>query len=262
MKKLQIIGVGTRRFSQMTLEALEALKQSDCVCFIEVSKEQIRQYLDSDIKLVDLHNDYHSDRRDIENYKSMIKSIIKEVALHNTTSVVVAGHPRLGVFITSALEQWCQNKEIDFNCFEGISSFDVMSNMNQTDILENGTALVDINRALLFDYQLNTQVDHYFYHVCSVANPITAFDNAGSSNNLSLLVAYLKQNYPGNHDIYLLKASVSADLSQNQKVRLQINEIQAFAEFIDFSTTLFVPALPIKVMNQQVLATMQLAQQA
>lgn len=256
MKKLQLIGVGTRRFSQITLEALEALRNSDSVCYIEVSKEQIKQYLNKEVCFVDLHNDYLSTRLDVENYKSMLKSTISQLKTHDTVSVVVAGHPRLGVFITSALEVWCHNNNVEFTCFEGISSFDVMANINRVDILENGTALIDINRALLFDYELNTNLDYYIYHVCSVANQITAFDDPAKGNNVNMLETYLLSHYPPEHKVYLIKASTSSDLKLNQKLCFQINELHANKNLIDFSTTLFVPALKKERMNKEILKKM------
>ena len=256
MKKLQIVGLGTRRFSQITLEALEALQKSESVCFIEVSKQQISEYLGGNVSLVDLHTDYLPTRLDVENYKAMIRTIVSQVSLHNTGSVAVAGHPRLGVFITAALEKWCEQNDVIFNCYEGISSFDVMANINQVDILENGTSLVDINRALLYDYKLNASLDHYFYHVCSVLNPVASYDNPSKGNNVNLLESYLLQFYPAGHNVYLIKASNSSDISLNQKISLQVKELQAYASAIDFSTTLFVPALKNRIINERIFKKM------
>ncbi|WP_413287562.1 SAM-dependent methyltransferase [Bdellovibrio sp. HCB337] len=258
MKNLNIVGIGTKRFSQITLESLEVLKSSEAICFIETSEELLKQYLPNTPKLVNLDPYYKTDRTDLENYKDMMKTILKTLDSHNNISFIVAGHPRLGVFLTKALETWGQAKNISVRVYEGISSFDVMANTLQLDILENGTSIVDVNRALLFEHKLNTQCDHFFYHVCSVANPVADYLGQHGGNRLDLLKNYLLNFYNQEHSIYLVKAANSSRES-SQAIPYRLRDLDQLSEMIDFSTTLFIPAQKSSETNEEIMQIMKKA---
>ncbi len=258
MKKLNILGIGTKRFTQITLEALAQIQASKAICFIETSEAIIKQYVPGNQVMVNLNPYYKTDRTDLENYKDMMKTIIKTVAQFEQVSFIVAGHPRLGVFLTKALETWGRQKQTLVQVFEGISSFDVMANVLELDILENGSSLIDINRALLFEHKINIQSDHFFYHVCSVANPVADYQGAGDGNRLDLLKVYLLKFYSADHPIALVRAANSA--SDKSSVNYYtVDQVDQLKSQINFSTTLYVPAIKNHAGNLEVLKIMKAA---
>lgn len=258
MKKLSIVGIGTKRFSQITLEALAQIQASHAICFIETSEAIIKEYVSGAKQFVNLDPHYKTDRTDLENYKSMMKAIITTLAAHEHVSFIVAGHPRLGVFLTKALESWGRTKQVEVSVFEGISSFDAMVNVLELDILENGTSLIDINRALLYDHELNVQSDHFFYHICSVANPVADYQGMNDGNRLDLLKNYLLKFYSAGHPLALVKAANSV----NEKSVIEyytVAEVDQLKSRINFSTTLYIPAQKSKTANNEVLKIMKTA---
>jgi uncharacterized protein YabN with tetrapyrrole methylase and pyrophosphatase domain len=258
MKTLSIVGIGTKRFSQITLEALAQIQSSQAICFIETAEAVIKEYVSGTQTLVNLDRCYKTDRTDIENYKEMMKNIIKTLEIHDHASFIVAGHPRLGVFLTKALEAWGRGKQVQVRVFEGISSFDVMANVLEMDILENGTSIIDINRALLYGHKINTQCDHFFYHICSVANPVADYQGRGHGNRLDLLKEYLLQFYSPEHPLALVKAANSAN-DRSVVTYYTVDQVDQLKSQINFSTTLYVPAVKSDRANAEVLKIMKKA---
>ncbi len=256
MKKLSIVGVGTKRFSEITLAALAEIQTSQAICYIETEAATIKKYVPGEHQLVNLDPFYRSDRSDIENYKQMMKAIIATLQAYDLVCFIVAGHPRLGVFLTKALEAWGDRQQIQVEVFEGISSFDVITNVLKLDILENGTTLIDINRALLYEQRINTECDHFFYHVCSVANPIADFQGLRDGNRLDLLKSYLLNFYPKNHPIALVRAANSIRESSTV-LHFTVEQVDQLWKEINFSTTLYVPALKNNLINLKILEVMQ-----
>lgn len=258
MKTLSIVGIGTKRFSQITLEALAQLQSSQAICFIETAEEIIKEYVPGQQTLVNLDPYYKTDRTDLKNYKEMMKQIIKTLVIHEHVSFIVAGHPRLGVFLTKALEAWGRSKHIQVKVVEGISSFDVMANVLEMDILENGTSIIDINRALLFGHKINTQCDHFFYHICSVANPVADYQRQGDGNRLDLLKEYLLKFYSTDHPLALVKAANSAS-DQSVIAYYTVDQVDQLKAQINFSTTLYIPATKSALANSEILQIMKKA---
>ncbi|MBC7420070.1 MAG: hypothetical protein H7328_05015 [Bdellovibrio sp.] len=256
MKKLSIVGVGTKRFSQITLAALAQIQASQAICYIETEEATIKKYVPGEHHLVNLDPFYQSNQTDIENYKQMMKAIIKTLQSYEQVCFIVAGHPRLGVFLTRALEAWGNKNQVQVEVFEGISSFDVMANVLKLDILENGTSLIDINRALLYNQTINTQCDHFFYHVCSVANPIADFRGFFGGNRLDLLKEYLLKYYPKNHPIALVKAANSID-EASMILNYTVEQVDQLNKEINFSTTLYIPALKNHSIDLSILKIIQ-----
>ncbi|WP_374079187.1 SAM-dependent methyltransferase [Bdellovibrio bacteriovorus] len=242
MKTITVIGRGLDPAKHLTLEALRALKNADIVLGIEPEKESWLK-LQAEFNLPEIKDIgflYKNGAKDFDNYNSFVSYIFSTSEQHDNVVLLVAGHPRLGVTFAQMLSK---NKDFsqDVRFIEGISSFDVMLNDLAIDPLEKGTSILDVNRLLLFQYQLENSVNYFLYHVCSVGTDKVHFQDATQDNSLSLLQAYLEKYFDRSKTIYLCKASNGQE-HQAEYIPVLLGELAQNLSLIDFGTTLFVPA--------------------
>jgi hypothetical protein len=123
------------------------------------------------------------------------------------------------------------------------------------DPLEYGSLIVDANRLLLFDLTIDTSVDVYVYHVCSVGQPIVARLAANTGSNLKELKAKLAKSYPLSHEVSLVNAGLG-DVEGNSFPTCPLGELDSVSALIDYNTSLFIPAIPVDVVNLRFLNSM------
>lgn len=107
--------------------------------------------------------------------------------------------------------------------------------------------MLDVNRLLLFDMEINANMDHYLYHVCSVGTNKTHYLNPARDNNIVLLQKKLSAYYPDTHPVILIRSN-NREAGAPRLVEGTVGALPALLPEISFSTTLFVPArLPTRI---------------
>lgn len=252
--QLVILGAGTRRLSQLTLEGLRALKEVRHILYLEIGDEEAASFF----KEHGLHSfsglnlSYRPGDIDTDNYARIRNQVEEALRIYKKVALVVSGHPRLGVYLTGVLEK---STDYDTQVLEGISSFASMVNMLKRDPLEKGTQIVDANRLLLFDYELEPRMDAFIYHVCSTANPRTDFTDPGTHNRLDLLLEALLSRFPADHPVAFVSAAI--DGGEGSLNWFPLSELAGKAASALFSVTLFVPGVKPKKINRPVYEIMQ-----
>ncbi|WP_059359587.1 SAM-dependent methyltransferase [Parachlamydia acanthamoebae] len=238
--KISIIGRGIDPSKHLSLNAIKALQKANKIVGIEPEKKfwsEIEKEFDTK-KIESLGHLYQNEKKDVFNYQFFIQHILDLSSKFSHLALLVAGHPRFGVSFIEMLKQ-SSTKNLEIEIIDGISSFDVMTSFIQMDPLEQGTALIDANRLLLFQYKIEPALSYFIYHICSIGTSKTNFLNPEKDNRLDLLKNYLLKYYPENKEVALCRISNG----QNEKSRL-INSTIADLNIseIDFSTTLYIPA--------------------
>lgn len=241
MSKITIVGRGLDPSKHLSLEALEAIKKADKILGIESEKDFWIE-LQSNLKIKEIEDIsylYVNNAKDTENYQSFVDLIIKLSIEFKSIVLLVAGHPRVGVSFISMLQE--AGPTIDVHIIEGLSSLDIMLNYLAIDPLEAGTTMVDANRLLLFKYRIEPAQCYFIYHVCSVGNSRTNYQNSSDGNQISRLKNYLLKFYTKDKIVYLCRMS-NGKGQQSEKIPITIATLDENLSLIDFSTTLFIPA--------------------
>lgn len=192
------------------------------------------------VEIDDVSELYKDQDRDINNYNRFIEYILKLTSEYEHLAILVPGHPLLGVTFIDLLKDRAMF-DLQIEIVDGISSFDLMTTFFEIDPLEQGTVLLDANRLLLFQYQLEPSLIYFIYHICSVGNPRTNYLKPSIGNRLDFLRDYLLKFYSEDKEIYLCRVSNSVAESSS-KFSCLISDLESQVEKIDFSTTLFIPA--------------------
>src|SRR3990167_6942591 len=85
------------------------------------------------------------------------------------------------------LKQEASDLGIALHVLPGISSFDTMINDLCLDPIEEGSCIVDANRLILYDYDVDTCLNYFIYHVCSIGNSNTDYKSPVSRNAVDFL---------------------------------------------------------------------------
>jgi uncharacterized protein YabN with tetrapyrrole methylase and pyrophosphatase domain len=240
MKKLNIVGSGMNMKDDFTLGALEAIKKSDISYYVDsFDPELVENYNVSSKKIFDLNDLYVDGDIDMNNYQRIFKHVINSFKSHNIITFIVGGHPRVGVSLTDMFEEY-ESNEISIEVFNGISSFNGMFNDLKTDPLETGSVILDVNRLLLFEHEINPYIDLYLYHICSVGNSRTNFEDHTINNKIFFLESYLKKFYDKEHIVKIISCS-------NQGRKAEINELKLSelgnrVDLAHFGTSLYIKA--------------------
>ncbi len=238
MKYINVVGYGVNAVEHLTLEAIMVLERSEVVLALATNEEinVLRRYC---LKIVSITSLYKDGDKDTNNYSRIYQNTISYLKSYNNITLLVPGHPRLGVTLTQIFEIQAEKCNYTVNVIPGISSFDTMLNDIKVDPLERGTIIIDVNRLLLFEHPINTALDHYFYHICSIGNNRTEFSSPNINNRVSVLKAYLLKFYLPTKKITMIQ-SQSLNSTNTQLTEAKLEGIDLLLYDVNFSCSLFI----------------------
>jgi len=253
MKTLYIIGRGIDPSLHLTLEGIQALQSSEVVYGIEPEKniwfDLKNKYNFPDV--TDITHLYQCGSTDKTNYLNFIDFVEEKFNHHKQIALLIAGHPRLGVTFAQIIRKEI-NDNINIRFISNVSSFDIMINDLALDPLEQGSCLLDANRLLLFNYQLETSLNYFIYHICSVGTQKLNFDDTTRDNNIKYLQDYLLRFYAPTKKIFFCKAS-NGPQDPGSYQSIELAQFVEHAQKIDFGTSLFIPSENPKSLNREFL---------
>jgi uncharacterized protein YabN with tetrapyrrole methylase and pyrophosphatase domain len=241
--QIRVIGSGIRSIHHLTLEAVENLKKTKKILFFPSVIGMTEAFLTlMGLKSYqDLSPLYINGDKDINNYKRIVDTLIADAKEFDDIAFLVPGNPRLGVTTLTWLEKLAAKDDIKINIINGISSFDTMMNDICRDPLSKGTTIYDANVLLKYQHDLNPNVDHYIYHVCSVGTANTHYKDASKDNKLDSLVNHLLRYFKSDHPCMLIESSAIAEKAANIQHTV-ISHLAKLLPKINFGTTLFIKA--------------------
>lgn len=248
--KIRVIGVGIRGVSQLTIEALEAMRAARKVFSLSCPPALFLSFGLADIE--DISELYRDKDKDEDNYQRIMDKVWFEAQRHKDIALLVPGHPRLGVTILQWLEQMRTKARFTLEVVEGISSFDTLINDLKRDPLERGSVILDVNRLLLFQLTLEPVLDYYLYHICSIGTNRTNVSNPAKDNALHLLKEKLLDYYPQHHKVILIHSAEHP----GEVVHIIdgiVGELEKLLPQITFSSSLFIPGVRPKVIDRNYL---------
>ncbi len=244
---LRIVGTGIKPDSQITLQGIRHIKDSK-KCLSLVSSVAFSDELKA-TQIEDIRALYIDGACDEENYLRITNKVLKELRASQDISLLVPGHPRVGVTLTQWLEKVAKEESINLLISEGISSFDTMINDLGRDPLEKGSVIIDANRLLLFDYPIIPELDHYIYHICSIGTALTHFKDPSIGNAIDLLRDKLIQTFPAEHRAVLISSSeVDGKLSFQRE--FMIKDLSSILSGVTFASSLYIPGTRPKKFNR------------
>jgi uncharacterized protein YabN with tetrapyrrole methylase and pyrophosphatase domain len=242
---IRFIGYGICLRSQISLEAIEGLVRSKRVLFFPTVLGEMERFLERlGVKdYEDLSPFYEDEAEDWENYVRIIEHIQAESIRFQDVSVLMPGHPRLGVSLISWLEHTDSVKNaFDIRVIPGLSSFDTIICDIGLDPLERGTILVDANRLLDSSHALDTHWNYLVYHVSSVGSGGVHRSAMLDQGGLEKLLELLLRSFPPDHEITLIESS-PLKLESARLEHGALRRLPDFANRFNVGTTLFVPAM-------------------
>ena len=251
---VRVIGFGIKGFSQLTLEAVEELKQAKKILYLGRRDSYFDKIgLESTESLLSL---YKNGASDVENYDRIFSKILKDAEIYGDIAMLYPGHPRVGVTVLQWLTKIAGEGRIQLRVLPGISSFDTMMNDLARDPLEKGSIIMDANRLILFNHTLDPALDLYIYHVCSVGTRHTNFKDASKDNQIKYLREHLLHFYPSTWEVILIRSSEKEGRAPDL-ISGTIGSLESLLNEINFSTSLFIPGMRPRQVNKHFLKTIE-----
>ncbi|MCC5661376.1 hypothetical protein LC608_31370 [Nostoc sp. XA010] len=256
--RLAVIGLGICGTQQLSLEGRNRLLQSKKIGCLPIVPSTLCESLGElgIPPIEDLGTLYQDGDVDEVNYQRLFDKVIADCCKYENVALLVPGHPRIGVTLVQWLEARKQELQIELEVFPGISSFDTMINDLSRDPLERGSVLVDANRLLLFEYQIEPLLDYYIYHVCSIGTPRVYFKNASTENRLHILKKYLLRFYQPSKQVFLVTSPCEPQ-SNAQFFEARLEQMETLLDYVHFGTTLYIPSITPKQLNKEYLSILR-----
>jgi uncharacterized protein YabN with tetrapyrrole methylase and pyrophosphatase domain len=254
---IRLVGYGIVGLDQLTLEGLRHAREARSVLYLgAINRSDLLSFgLERARSLSSLYVDGSCDD---DNYDRLVTTIIAEVTEYSDVAVLLPGHPLLGVSLAPRLQEQAREHGWEFVVVDGVSSFDAMIRDLQLDPLERGTTLIDANRFLLFEFDLEPRLNTFIYHVCSVGTRETHYSDPSRGNQVALLQQRLLRYYPESHLAYLISSGANGRAAVVHTCCVD-GLVQAL-DAVSFSTSLFLPARPPTVVNRRFLALLTQSQ--
>lgn len=242
---IHVLGNGVRGKKQLTLEEVNILMNSKCVLFFPIESDT-EKWLYEKLNIrnsFDLSKEYLNGDYDKNNYSRIVDLIIRKCKEFGEVSILIPGHPFVGVTWIKDLIYMRNDGQINLDIRDGISSFDTILTDMEIDPLDHGTMVLDANRLLLFQLRLDPRMNLMIYHICSVGNAHTDFENTVKYNQLSMLQTYLEKYYSANHPVVIIGSKTHSNFSFKRTV--PVKELVTLSEVAAVDTSLFVQGKPI-----------------
>jgi uncharacterized protein YabN with tetrapyrrole methylase and pyrophosphatase domain len=235
---LTLVGVGIDPLRHASAEALSVTRDAETVFYLGALSPFFAAIGRTDG--ISLNHLYRDGDLDINNYERIVQFLLQSVR-NGDCALVVEGHPHVGVTLRMLLDATAE-RDVIVKSVAGISSLDTALIDCRFDLLDPGTQVVDVNRLLLFRYALETRLNAVIYHVSSVAESRTFYNDPVPSNSVHLLQDYLLKLFPKDHVVTVFSSRTSQSGS-GWVNRHELKNLHEAAPSLDYSTSLFVPAL-------------------
>jgi uncharacterized protein YabN with tetrapyrrole methylase and pyrophosphatase domain len=254
IRRLNIVGAGIACPGHLTLEALQAIRSCSKMAHLGVSPEHLAPLCEitGNVPAISLDELYEDGAQDQQNYSRIVTAVIGNLLSTDSLAFVLYGHPRMGVSLVRQLERTLGSEPVSISVLPGISSFDTIINDLAVDPLEYGSVIIDANRLLLFEIQLNPLLEHYIYHISSIGTALTNFTEPTSVNRLDLLREYLLRYFPPHHPAMLISSATAPD-SHAERTELQLENLMDFASSIHYGHSLYIPHTKHVRLNEEFL---------
>lgn len=248
MKKIiKIIGIGMDYAQHITMQAINEIKSSDKILLLGIIPTEIAHLAIENSCIEDITDLYKNNAVDQNNYENIKQKILTESTRNTTVCLVIPGHPRVAVTLTQMLQKDANALAIECIVTPGISSFDTMLNDLMLDPLERGTCLLDANRLLLLDFNLDPKLNYFIYHICSIGNAKTNYLTPTADNQFKLLQDKLMQHFPPDHMVSMITSATGQRGTVVQNAML--SELPELLSKVHFDCTLYVPGISINMQD-------------
>lgn len=240
MKRLRVIGTGIKGINHLTMESISHFQTCKKTLLYFPQQELIAYFRENNLFNEDITYLYKHGGVDKNNYEEIVNRVLSEVADYHDVSFCLPGHPGFGVSLLKTLKTRCKEQAINLSVSIGVSSFDTMVDDLSLDPIEHGSVIVDANLLVLLDYNMETRLNHFIYHICSVGTTRTHINNPQQDNKLIFLQQKLLKHYPENH---LVKMISSAEYGRPVATikECSIGKLEELLPQITFSSSLIVP---------------------
>lgn len=241
MKTLRMIGSGIQGTDHFTQEAITHCQEAHKILLLGSIDGMHAFFLKNKLTYEDISTLYENGVLDSDNYYKIKLKVFAELNEFHDIALIVLGHPRLGVTIVQEFQKETSLQQFKMYVLPGISSFDTMINDLAIDPLEEGTALLDANRLILYDYHMDPCLNYFIYHVSSIGNSRTDYEFPDTNNATDFLQHKLLMHFPKDHKIFLVSSSGKG----SEKSILQegtIDNLTLLLKKVTFDSSLFIPA--------------------
>jgi len=247
-KTIFIVGTGQIPTKHMTLEGVSVCKNAKKLLLINGDSQAVLDAIHGHQNYEDIMSLYVDGAIDDDNYKRIVSKILAESNNFDSIAVTTAGHPLVGVSWWERLRRssgFCA----ELRYIEGISSLTGMFVDLNIDPLESGTTILDVNRFLIFDQEINPEFDLYIFNICSTGTRRTNISNPAKDNQLLLLKNHLLKFYPAATIIKLISSKYDDRI--DSKIRdIELSSLELVLPEVKFYSSLFLPAIKPKRVNR------------
>lgn len=248
-KKLALVGCGIKAISHFTTEFKAYTSSAEKVLYL-VNEPITKLWIETHSKNSEsLDSIYFSENNRQSAYDKIKEKILTDLNIYNFVTVVFYGHPT--VFADPGLEAiiTANKKSIETIILPGISTENCLYADLAIDPGQFGCFHIEATELLLYDKIIEPTAHLCIWQVGMIGNFSSPKQNQ-ENKHLDLLKIKLLDYYPENHISILYEAAMYPSIEPNIcTFSLKNIENQRFTTL----STLYIPPLPQKKINQEVL---------
>jgi tetrapyrrole methylase family protein/MazG family protein len=237
---LTVVGSGIKFMSHLTIEAKSIIESADKVLYL-VNEPAMKEWLSTHIRQAEsLEEAYTQHALRSDTYKAITQTIIHSLKEHQHICVILEGHPT--VFAKPALNAVIEAKKrgIRTSILPGISAEAYLFADLMIDPGSCGCQSYEATDFLIHRRAFDGH-SHLILWQISVIGMLQNQDEYDYAENLQILINYLYQCYPQDHEVVLYEGSQYPHIASNIK-RIPLNHLPNAT--LTRITTLYLP--PVK----------------
>ncbi|WP_144393379.1 SAM-dependent methyltransferase [Pleionea sediminis] len=237
--RLVIVGTGMITPKHITQEAINHIKNADCVFYITPDALSTGYLKSLNKNLISLTDCYQQTTHRRDAYQLMVDRVMQEIEKELRVVAIFYGHP--GVFVTPShdLMKLSQERKIDCQMLPGISAEDCLFSDLGIDPGSVGCQSYEATFFLLNKLAINTSSPLIIWQLGVVGDLSFSTQIKPASDGMAMLQNKLELFYPSDHCVTLYEAATlpgfrhrAESVPLSQLSELSINDI----------STLYIPA--------------------
>lgn len=236
-----LIGIGLFELRQITIEALEVLKQARKVFHLTSKHEELSTINSNTYDLGPL---YWKKGRAWNIYRKIARNVVSNAVTARPVVFATEGNPMFFNDISWEIAKLGRDKGLKVQALPGISCVDILPIQRGFDMGDLGTQIFEATQLVMFELAMNIFMSSLILQIAEFSISTILLPTRRPVATFAPLVSHLCKFYPREHPALFLR-STSAPNESTSLVSSTVGSIGEDAYKIETGMTLYIPRVKV-----------------
>jgi tetrapyrrole methylase family protein/MazG family protein len=236
---ITIAGLPIGKLDRITPETLRAIRKARVVLDLTSNARLLGRFCKN---VIDLDPEYWTGEEDDVVYTRIANKVLEQARNGPRVVLVVDGHPGIYQDLSWDIYDRGRRRKLKVTILPAVSFLDLMIAFCNLRVDARGLQILEATSVVAYKYSLNPLVDTLLMQIGWFGTSLLVDVAENKKGRFAPLIKYLREYYPGNHVIKLIRAPSTAG-ERPTIISSTISALDRFRRSITTDMTMLIPAL-------------------